>query len=88
MEPETASSGGDVASGLEPAVKAAAEARLALLLKSYGEAFAGDGGAIARAAIEGAVARDWKLRNLPLANADEAAVSFIPYRAAEPQATR
>jgi hypothetical protein len=88
MESEDAASGrSESTSGTEPAIKAAAERRLALLFGSYPGVFAAEGQAVARAAIEQAVARDWKLRHHPLANSDEAAGSFVPFRAADSEET-
>jgi hypothetical protein len=85
MEQESAvNAGGSAESERGATIDATVERRLALLLDSYGKAFAGDSAALARAAIEQAVARDLKLRTVPLANADEAAGSFAPYRASGP----
>lgn len=69
-------------SGEHPAgsrARATVEARLALLDARFGATFGG-GLAVARKAIEDAVARDERLRKVPLGNADEPVGPFVPYR--------
>lgn len=84
MEPEAAAVGDLAEQRSEPIVEAAkadVEARLALLRARYGSAF-GSGDATVRQAVEGAVARDFRLRKIQLGNADEPVGAFVPFRAA------
>jgi hypothetical protein len=73
---------GDDGAGSDALRRAKAEvaARLALLQARYGEVFSSEGEAVARAAIEGAVARDARLRRVRLGNADEPVGPFAPAR--------
>jgi hypothetical protein len=54
------------------------QARLGLLAARFPGMFEGDGQAIARRAIEGAVARDDRLHRVSLANGDEPVNPFVP----------
>ncbi len=59
---------------------ATVDAQLALLRARYGAAFSGDDLGIARASISMATKRAARIRQVPLANADEPVGTFVPYR--------
>ena len=85
MEPEAAVVGDPAersGEDLLEAAKADVEARLALLSARYGSAFGSDE-EIVRKAIEGAVARNARLRRIQLGNADEPVGAFVPFRNAD-----
>ena len=84
MEPEAAAVGELAEQRGDPlmeAAKADVEARLALLRARYGSAFGSDDATVRRA-VEGAVARDSRLKKIQIGNADEPVGAFVPFRAA------
>ena len=86
MEPEAAVAGDRAdRSGeqLVEAAKADVETRLALLRARYASSFGGGDDEVVRRAVEGAVARDARLRRIQLANADEPVGAFVPFRVAD-----